>query len=305
MLKESSIVVILIVVIFCLSGCGNELPNSADVDNTNSEVGTEIENESQKDVYLEAELELKEMFDYYSIDLNLFVNEGVTVISNNNFIYYKSIDVDGYSFYINLDQNYDIYGGYPYSGMDCWWSNGEPCFDSDFWLKNTETTTEELPMITSYVPMTIGVLDKYFDDYLNQTGARYIADSKRNQHTRFWVESLEDVNYYLETNTLSLVGVRNGEISLFCGITTGNSRPYQVRDVINELGFYDLFEVQPTICEIYNSNNYTREFVYWKVSNGYIGFVISAGTESFDNCYSYLTTGFIICENLDYIRFAN
>ena len=91
MLKKVSVAVISIAVIFCLSGCGNELSSSVDIDNTNDEVSVEIENDSTNNIYSEAELELKEMFDYYSIDFNLFVNEGVTVISNNKFIYYKSL----------------------------------------------------------------------------------------------------------------------------------------------------------------------------------------------------------------------
>ena len=295
-MKKTGLLLSLIMVglLLLFSGCSDDNSNDLTVIVTENSI-----NETEKDIeFTKAQEEMMKCFLYYGIDPDSYENMGLKIFLDTRYIVFLNSSEE-YYFYVNLDQNYDIYGSYPLAEEEYWWSNGKPCFDSTHWQLTHGDVYEKTNDQSSFVPISIGVLDKSFEVYLNQTGTKYLSETRQSRCDYFFVNLLDNIQYYYGVDN-SIVGIENGNISLFSAIASGGT--VRVRDIINSLGFYELFEIQPEFSKIMNSNNIPTEFIYWKVNNGYIGFVINVGSGSIDSCYSYLTRNFIICEDLDFVN---
>ncbi len=296
MLKRLVVFAVIIgVLMICFVSCSNDTADQ-DIDNNNSSQETlsvNSENESE-DEFLSAENELKEFFEYYESDFSGVESKGLTVISEKRFYVFEMSEFDGYSYYVSIDENCDIYGGYPDSGMDCLWKNGKPYDD---WQETDITSDDAMP----YVSVDLDVLNRSFEGYKNQTGATFFDKTNGNMIASYYIKKNSAINYFYGTNEL-FIGVENGELNLvlgYCSDLVDKTSP-TVRDIINALGISEMFDVQPSVYKVSNNNN-VRNFICWKVNNGYVGFVTIGNIEHL-SCYDLCAFEFLMFEDWDCIN---
>lgn len=258
--------------------------------NTVREQGTEGNDEQ---LILNAEEKFEEFLEYYDKDFSFVENQGLLEIEGYRYVVFEAIGFEGYSYYVSIDENFDIYGGYPNSEMDLVWSNGLPVDDEG----NIDDTTP-------YVPISFNVLNMSFAGYQNQTGAYFYEGKHQDTLAPYYIRMTDDIQYYLGStgNDILAVGVDSGEVCLLSSFGTsivGYSAP-DVREVINKLEVQELFEVQPAVAKINNIND-SINFFYWKIENGYIGFGAIGGSNP-ANCYNYAMHCMVLFEDLSMIN---
>lgn len=137
------------------------------------------------------------------------------------------------------------------------------------------------------VPISSNIINSTFVSYQNRTGATFFDKSNSGTIDLFYLNNFQNIKYYYGSNE-TFLAVRDEKISLItyhCSDITGNNTSI-LRDVINKLNAYELFYVIPEVIQIKNGNN-TQNFFYWKIQNGYIGFIILNGSDplkAFDYC---------------------
>lgn len=168
-------------------------------------------------------------------------------------------------------------------------------FKIEMW--NEETAEKLNRLLVSCVPITFGILDSTFTGYRNQTGATFFELKDESALAPYYIKLTDGVTYYYGTNE-AVVGVSNNEIVLSTVWTSdiaGYTSP-AVRDVIKALEVPELFEYQPFMTKAKNLYN-TVDFCYWKIENGYIGFVVAGGSNP-DNCYGYVATSVVLFSDI-------
>ncbi|MBQ5590737.1 MAG: hypothetical protein IIU65_03560, partial [Clostridia bacterium] len=154
--------------------------------------------------------------------------------------------------------------------------------------ESTEGTeySEEYLYNSQMILFNYDMLDLSISGYQNKIGERYFMHfSEQERLDPYYIKLHDKVKYYYAQE--KLVGIdENNEVCLFsCAASkiVGEYAP-PVRDVISALGITDMFEIQPDVTVVHNQNN-SRNFFYWKISNGYIGFVTIGGNDP-SQCYN-------------------
>ena len=145
-----------------------------------------------------------------------------------------------------------------------------------------------------FVSLYCDTLGMSASGYENQNGALFLKVT--NPDEQFYICPSNTAQYYWGTNEV-LIGVRNNKISLVLSYASS-----QVRDVINSIGATALFEIQPAVQKVstwYNS----QYFFYWKIENGYIGFIAIGGDDPL-KCYDYAAHSIIYFEDLNDINIS-
>lgn len=154
---------------------------------------------------------------------------------------------------------------------------------------------------TPYASLSFDILNASFEGYKNQTGATFFENSTQGFLEPYYIKKLEAVKYFYGTNEV-VVGVKDNDIYLmmrWASDIAGHTSP-QVREVINELGANELFEIYPAVLEVENTYN-SNTFFYWKIENGYIGFVTIGGNDP-TNCYSSCALSVLLFKDLSIIN---
>ncbi|MBR2417067.1 MAG: hypothetical protein IKB12_00410 [Clostridia bacterium] len=286
--QKMVVLFLIVIVVFNFAGCDTEMAN--DFSEKNETITTNNEG-IVTNVYSEAEREIKKFFEYYDIESDCFENRGIISISDREFLFLEDLTEEKYSYYVDVKNN-KIYGGYPNAGMDCLWSDGVPV-ESDDWGEYEETPEE---YISSYIPLHLGLLDRSYESLKNQMGHRLVEHTNNpSAFEVFYVENGKNMRYFLGENDI-FYGIDNGGVSTVSYHYSTNL----IRKIINDLELYELFDVEPIVCRISNYRE-TRAFCYWKVDNGYIGFVILGGVNA-PSIYDCGTTNLIIVEDLSAIN---
>lgn len=154
---------------------------------------------------------------------------------------------------------------------------------------------------TPYAELSFDILNASFDGYKNQTGATFIEQTAQGSLEPYYIKKLESVKYFYGTNEV-VVGVKDNDIHMMTcwgSDIAGHTSP-QVREVINKLGANELFEIYPAVLEVENSYN-SKTFFYWKIENGYIGFITIGGNDP-ANCYSSCVLNVLLFKDLSIIN---
>lgn len=154
---------------------------------------------------------------------------------------------------------------------------------------------------TPYASISFDILNTSFNGYRNQTGATFIEQTTQGFLEPYYIKKLETIKYFYGTNDV-VVGVKDNDIYLmtcWASDIVGHTSP-QVREVINELGANELFEVYPAVLEVNNSYN-SKTFLYWKIENGYIGF-ITIGSNEPERSYSSCVLNVLLFKDLSIIN---
>lgn len=158
-----------------------------------------------------------------------------------------------------------------------------------FWLVGWDDDVADM-VLSSYddipcVPISFKILGSDFQSYQNQSGSTFFLQQNAGVLNAFHVNASESTSYYYDTDTF--VGVENGVIVLYSFLT--ETPTPSVRDMINELGGADLFDVTPNQVRI---DGDTVSFYHWAIDGGYIGFVAAGGSDP-SKCYGYKALQFI------------
>lgn len=291
MKKVFSIIIALAICLMLFSCSKTPIKEKADTDHTTWENETTVTKSNEEDLQLKKAKEVFTQFlDYYEKDFSCVIEKGLIDLSGYKYAVFEAIGYDGYSYYVSVNENYDIYGAYPDSGMDLIWKDGKPA--------NSNATDDK--QNTPFAPITFNVLDSSFLGYKNQTGTTFFELTQQESLAPFYIKKVDSIKYYYESDG-TVIGVNEEGVCLLTGMPSsivGKTSP-QIREVIKGLDAEELFEIYPAVIEVSNSYN-SISFFYWEIENGYIGFGAIGGNDPL-NCYNYVATHFVLFDNLSVI----
>lgn len=170
------------------------------------------------------------------------------------------------------------------------------------YLKNkaSEPKKEVHIETTPYAPINFNILDLTVNGYINKTG-NTLFEMSSEQIELYLMNQFDDTQYYF-TSDISFVAFRYNKIRMLSSSVSNltDSPSSMMRDVISSLGADELFEIEPAVKTLQNSN----VLFYWKTENGYIGF-ITVGVNDPKHCYANAVISIVFFEDLNIIRIKN
>lgn len=147
-------------------------------------------------------------------------------------------------------------------------------FDADnFNSKTSDGTLKIYKANEPYVSIRCDLLDMTAMEYQTKTGAQFLKI--KNPEEQYYLRLSDTAQYFYGTDEV-LVGIRNGAVCLVASYDS-----LRVRDFINSTGSIEFWKSSPNANVVANWHN-SKNFYYWKIDNGYIGFITLAKDNIFN-----------------------
>lgn len=272
-------VLILIITLILVMGLCSCFSPKETTEQTADVVSNQDEISISDDIHIEnAESELKKYLSYFDSDFSGIERKGIQTISNCRYVVYEAVGYDGFSYYVAIDENYDIYSGFPNSEMTLIWMNGEP----------TRVPAEvENYDDTPYVAYSLDIIGDSYQAYKNKIGGMFFDYSNNEQYLKYVaMNKIEGLSYYYNNDSSSIVAVDNDTVVAMAyspRYTYNSNSGLSVRDVINAEELPSFFDAEPKIIQVDdNKCLYT-----WKINNGYFGIIATHASDNIYNNYAW------------------
>ena len=261
-MKKFLTIILLFCIIMNLCACSS-IDKTDKIERKETQVQEQV-NDDVEFYITNAEKELKKYLEYFEEDFSGIENKGVQEISDCRYVVFEAIGYDGFSYYVDIDENYDIYSGFPNSGMDLIWTNGAPA--------RIPAEVEDFDD-TPLVAYMLDVIGDSFQAYKNKFGGLFLDISNNNNYMQAVAMNIIDgVSYYYNGDNSSTVAVKDDMVVAFAYSPRNfydSSSSLSVRDAINAEKLSGFFDVQPKILPVDDAT-----FLYsWKTLNGYYGVI--------------------------------